>query len=317
MKSIIIGELIRKHRIDMGLNQSDLCEGICQQSSLSRIETGEECPNQGMLVALLQRMGISGTQYYAEMTQRDYEVQEWKEKIMNYSLRGETEKTIQLIHELEKRPELQDDNLFRQFLLRYKVAVGHQIGTETNPYTSQEALDTLFQAIQCTIPNFQTDFIEQYLLCFQEAKIIVDIAMVYESMGKRNQALDIDRQLFEYVKNHYREIEDFVPVIPRLTYQYSILLQAEKRYEEAFDIAEYGRHYSVRLGRSAFLSNLLAIQGICDLRLGREEGKGKLKQAYYFMQALRQIEKMQELYDWAQENFQIDLAEDEAEVGSN
>lgn len=315
MKSMFIGEVIRKHRIEKGISQSTLCEGLCNQASLSRIETGEEYPKPYLWRALMERLGIY-IQYYASVTQEDYEMQEWKEKIMNGVLLGEAENVMKLIREAKQKSEIQG-NLLRQFYLRYQADVKLHTESEEEDYSKRAALNILFDAIRITIPDFQPDSIGQYLLCFEESKIIVDIAMAYDSIGKQVQALNIYRQLFEYVENHYGDIEDFIPVIPMLAYQYSKLMLREGQYDEASRIAEYGRHYSVRLGRSACLSNLLEVLGICDLRLKRQEGSEKLKQAYYLMQALRHPEEAAKLYNWAKENYNIDLTEDEMETDFN
>ena len=47
MREILIGEYIRERRKDLGLTQSALCEGLCEPSTLSRLERGVLAPTAG------------------------------------------------------------------------------------------------------------------------------------------------------------------------------------------------------------------------------------------------------------------------------
>ena len=40
MKEIFLGEVIRQRRLELGLTQEELCEGICEPMTISRFENG-------------------------------------------------------------------------------------------------------------------------------------------------------------------------------------------------------------------------------------------------------------------------------------
>lgn len=44
MKEVYIGSIIRKRRQELGLTQEQLCRGICETVTLSRIENGKQTP---------------------------------------------------------------------------------------------------------------------------------------------------------------------------------------------------------------------------------------------------------------------------------
>ena len=44
MKEIFLGEVIRQRRIELGLTQEELCEGICEPITISRFEHGRQTP---------------------------------------------------------------------------------------------------------------------------------------------------------------------------------------------------------------------------------------------------------------------------------
>ena len=40
MKNVFLGEYIKQRRLDLGLTQEQLCDGICEPVTLSRLENG-------------------------------------------------------------------------------------------------------------------------------------------------------------------------------------------------------------------------------------------------------------------------------------
>ena len=62
MKAYNIGLFIKKKREEQHIRQEDLCRGICDKSTLSRIERGKQEPSSGILGVLLQRLGINEDQ---------------------------------------------------------------------------------------------------------------------------------------------------------------------------------------------------------------------------------------------------------------
>ena len=53
MKEVIVGEVLRKCRLEKGITQKELCEGICSISTLSRIENGEQHPTRSVFNMLV------------------------------------------------------------------------------------------------------------------------------------------------------------------------------------------------------------------------------------------------------------------------
>lgn len=42
MQNFLLGEYIRQRRLELGLTQEEVCDGICEPITLSRIENGKE-----------------------------------------------------------------------------------------------------------------------------------------------------------------------------------------------------------------------------------------------------------------------------------
>ena len=58
MENIRIGSFISERRKNLGLTQEQVCDGICDPVSLSRIENNKQTPGRAILDALMQRLGM-------------------------------------------------------------------------------------------------------------------------------------------------------------------------------------------------------------------------------------------------------------------
>lgn len=100
MKEIVVGEMLRKCRIQKGITQKELCEGICSVSSLSRIENGEQHPTRSVFNMLVSKMG-EDIEYDDYMGDYDYEVYNLTRMAMGYLERNEKAKANICLQKLQ------------------------------------------------------------------------------------------------------------------------------------------------------------------------------------------------------------------------
>nr|MCR5753768.1 helix-turn-helix domain-containing protein [Acetatifactor sp.] len=127
MREIFIGELIRKKRKELKLSQADLSFGICDISTLSRIENKHQTPTRNVLNALLERLGVSDERFYAAVTAEEMRINQLYTEITNDNVEyrkaiGEEKEKIKQ-NLLRKHDELrqiidEDDNISKQMLVR-------------------------------------------------------------------------------------------------------------------------------------------------------------------------------------------------------
>ena len=82
MQNISIGECIRQRRKELNLTQEQVCDGICDPVSLSRIENGKQTPRRSVINALLQRLGLPDDRYYALVSENELEIEALKKEIL-------------------------------------------------------------------------------------------------------------------------------------------------------------------------------------------------------------------------------------------
>lgn len=290
MKEFFIGEVLKKRRIELGLTQEQVCEGIFSESStLSRIENGVHTPSRRKLAVLLQRLGLPEERYYALVDKNELEISELQAQIVSCQVRGKFQEGLEKLIRYEQITS-SDDILAQQFLLSSKAILGKYEQGQHVLYTFDQQLDMLFRALRITVPNFDINNIDHGLYCIDEIKIINQIAFVYSNAAQRNIAIEIYSQLFDYVQNHLRELNQTTPIIILIAYNYSLNLCQEKQLNQALEIADLGRRISIETGRSSYFGGLLYILADCLYHLGKhKESRQYFYKAYHVYSAMEDL----------------------------
>lgn len=128
-----IGEAIRQRRLALGLTQEELCEGLCEPATLSRIENGRQSPSRSRVNALLQRLGLPNDRYFAILTPEEKTVDLLQKSIICYleqyeMTKGEDKAQAKMaaLSELEKLGKIvnTDDYIAKQFILTKRAVLG-------------------------------------------------------------------------------------------------------------------------------------------------------------------------------------------------
>ena len=155
------------------------------------------------LRVLLQRLDLPEDKYYALLSKNEMQISDLQTEIVSCNVFKDSERDLPKIEELERLAD-PDDRLIRQFILRSKVLLGKRENEEVIPYTYEEKLDMLFEAIRLTAPNFDIDAIYEGLYSIDEVKVINQIALVYSDLKQHKKAIDIYYQLLKYIKNIFK-----------------------------------------------------------------------------------------------------------------
>ena len=288
------GAFIQKNRRAQGLSQEDLCEGICDATTLSRIENGERIPSRVRAISLLQRLGLSADRYYMLLNRYDAEVDALQSAIIRCSIKYERvlDEDKAAVRECAMRHlgQLEDivkkkDRYTQQFILRSKALLGKNDGSN---YSPEEQLSLLTKAIRLTLPNFDLDRIDKFRYNLEEIKIISQIATAYGKAGQLKKSVRILEKLYEYVTTYNQNMQESAGQIPLVAYNYALKLSISKRYEDATEIAETGYQTCIDGCAYQLLPGFLHILAECYHFLG-EDGKSEdfYIQAYYLHKMLK------------------------------
>lgn len=281
METIFIGDYIRAKRMERGLTQEELCQGICEPITISRIENGKSLPPRETINKLLQRLG-QPERYVILLSKNEMRIEELKEEIVHCNVQRKKDEGRVKLHELEEIAE-KDDKLTRQFILRSKVL----LGTPEGEYSFEEKLQMLQEAIGPTIYNFDIERVGGNIYTLEEMKIINQIALTYSDNGEHKIAVNIFRKLFEYIQKNIKNRIQSGGYLPMVAFNYSRELTLRKQYEDAIEIAEIGWQYCIDYANGQFLPGLIAIMAECYYFLDNiQKSKELYIQAYHLYGAL-------------------------------
>ena len=304
-----IGEYIKRKREEQKIKQDELCYGICDRSTLSRIERGKQEPSYYILKALLQRLGISEDRCQILMGAQEFEIAELQREIVADNVRKDFSSALKKIRRLEELSQSAENPLLQQFILRVRAAAGYEENGERLDYDNPTQRKMLIQALELTCPGITMENVGSFLLSEDEAKIINQIAITYSEEGKRRQAIEIYRQLIRYVQSHFAGCEVGQVMLPLTAYNYSRLLGQERRYEEAIEIAELGRQCCVKYNKCRFLGGLLFNIAYCLHDLGKDvESMELMIQSYYVNKAMDRTRSCEVVRKYAKETLKLEIS---------
>lgn len=313
MKEIPVGEAVKRRREELGLTQEQVCLGICDSCTMSRLENHRQMPSHRTLVAILQRLGMPEDRYYALLSDREVELERMENEIVRSDVRFERatgedrsalrEEALKTLAELERLagPE---DRLARQLVLSSQVLLGGPEGR----WPLDQSIPVLLEAIRLTAPRFDPEDPGRGPYTDREMQIINQMAQEYIFAGKYAEAAGLLDQLLRYAQGHLRDIPPVRARIPLICHNYAIALAYLQRYEDALKIAELGREVSITSLSCHQLPALLAIMAECRHFLGDDQESEQLfRQAYYLYAAIGNEHNREHLIRDAKKCLDIDL----------
>lgn len=278
--------------MELGLTQEELCEGICEPITISRLENGKQTPTRNRINAILERLDLPADRYYALLSKNETEMEALQKEIVALNVRfeqavGEEKREIRetALRKHQKLVDLagEDDKLTRQFLLRSRVILGKEDG----PYSPEEKRKILLDAIRLTCPKFDLEDIGRWIYTTDEIKIINQLAKNYASEKKYFEADCVFNQLYRYLRKRYMNTPSVRKSIAMIAFNYATLLDAMKQYTKAIEIAEVGRRVCLDYGHYLSLPGLLEVEAECYYFLGEnEKSKDLYYQAYFLCKAI-------------------------------
>ena len=204
MKNVFLGEYIKQRRLDLGLTQEQLCDGICEPMTLSRLENGKQTPSRNRINALLQRLGLPDDRYFALLSKNELEMEALQKEIVACNANHRVEEGFETLKKFEQIAD-HDDQIAQQFILRSKVLLGRL----DQRYTPQEQIDLLMQVIRLTVPRFNLDEIERFFYSTDEIKIINQIGIAYSDDGQNMSESILKKQSLRLVSYRW-----FILIMP-------------------------------------------------------------------------------------------------------
>lgn len=125
-------EYFIKKRKALGLSQGELAKGICTQATLSHFENKGQIPNMKILLQLCDRLGISLSELFPKVEEKDSLVTKAMDQIEFLILTSEYQEATDQLAQLDLQQVQQTDALARYYYLEgFILFFNHAPMTET------------------------------------------------------------------------------------------------------------------------------------------------------------------------------------------
>ena len=277
---IITNELVRDLREAKGISQEVLCEGICSQETLSRIESGKRSPNKKNFYQLLKKMGMERESYYGFIEADDYELYEKVRRYKRCFPKGRQEEAGNLLDEIENGVDM-TKAVNRQFIGNARISqqlVQNEVSQEQANQKFQELLYLTMPPVDSGRMIYRVPFRTEYTIC---NKIAINL---WEN-NKIEEALRIYEQLMQcYEKSKVSMRYHAVPGLT-LYVNYVGILEECNELKEAIAIGTEGLNHSLECCRGDMAGDLLANLSLVYGKQGLPDVEQKyLRYGYYLVE---------------------------------
>ena len=288
MKLYGAGNAVLHYREKSKLGQMQVCEGICNEMTMSRIETGEREFDSLISETLLSRLGKTTNRFEFLLNDEDYYYYILRENIEKAVDAGELESAKAYI--AEYRNNIPDTHeLHEQFLLFYEAMI---MKAEDN--AMKDIITHLYKSINLTRGDFLEPTQRLRLYSKFEIRIIYEL-LLYEEYSEESMG-----SLFRFIDEMY-DIEEKAVVLVPFLYYYGKRYERDENWYELKKTIEYAISY-LQAGRTySYIIEFHFMKMLAEFHLYKqtdnwEERRRKLVQRcneiYYMSMTIDDVEMM-------------------------
>ncbi|OIJ11121.1 hypothetical protein BKP35_12445 [Anaerobacillus arseniciselenatis] len=252
-----IGVKIKNLRESLGLTQSQLAEGICDRTFVTKLEKGNITPSSEMLYKLCVKLKISTNDLLVYMDEDSYRyTQAFMDDVRQAVLKRDYEDVKKIINKHISSPRF-DSGILRGFVLWHQALILYYINKE-----KEKPFHLFNDAIKELNETVNVDSLKMKI------EILISKANLHFNLSQYADALI-----------SYKEAEDFISKISkidisdikiRLFYNFSAYYIKICEYENALKYCELGIRTCTGTNSMQSLGELFYHQGLCKALLKRD-----------------------------------------------
>lgn len=199
----LLGRLLQTH----GVSGSEICEGLCSVSMMSRIIAGERIPGKMMRDRLMERLGVADARNENFLAYDEHERWKCRQQIIKSIDDEEYDSAAEL---LEKYVENKfENNVEKQFYINMKIQIMINQGADR-----EEIGELLKEAVLLTVPDIDNRNIGELRLSVKE----LDLILEYEKYMHADKLADRCEEIISYVHSADMDTQSRAKIIPKVMY---------------------------------------------------------------------------------------------------
>lgn len=296
-----MGDILRKCRMEKGITQEELSEGICTPGSLSKMENGRREPSYSKFVALMQRMGEWTEHYECFIGEKHYKICELQKKIQNSIYRHDYETARKWITEFEQEIQaFPEEVIYHQFLRLERYICSQK--KETREADIQE----LNEILRMTVPEYGKKKLYELFLSYQELTIVNNIALGYMKIGNLSEGIRLLEHLKEYIEEHYSISYMKMGLYSMIILNLVKYLGQAGRFQEGIEEAEKAIGQLAESGNTLYNAELHFDIAWMLVKMNKKEKEEEIRKrlliAYYSELGNRQHQRAEHIKAFAEKN---------------
>lgn len=289
-------EVIRLTRKAMGLTQEQLCEGICEIVTLSRIENGHTSVKRSTYKKLMEKMGRIPETRYAICVSKDGVLSEDRLELERAIKRYDFEVAE---HFLQQLKENADDNIVtKQYIIRMDALINYRLGRiETGEFAKR-----LEVAMGQTVPLYEKYLENKSIFPFSmsELMILTNLAVAYRRIDKIQECIQLYEMILRCLEVEYLGEPDNSKMQVTIRYNLAMVYEGQNMYRQALEEIEQCLELAVRYDYGYCMAPLISAKVFNIIKLVKNDELGeekifeakKLSQQAYYIAVARGDEKV-------------------------
>lgn len=190
-----ISDVIRRRREMLGMTKKELCEGICSEKTIGRLEANKTKPQIEIVRLLFEKLNLSGEYQRAQIISTEVKASTIAGDICVYANKCDYKSVKVLLAELEQYISLENP-INRQ----YKEWMETRIELFSGKISKEEAIQSFRKILEDTIPYDAVLKDGEKYLSNVEIQCLLNIA-IFGEKSKDNVALDVLLKLCEQLES--------------------------------------------------------------------------------------------------------------------
>ncbi len=279
---LLIHEVIRNARLEKGIKQVELCQGICEPETLSRIEMGKENPSKQNYRQISERLDLSREWNSSFIDTEDFELFELKKEIEGLISLRKYKEAQQLFDKLT--PKLDKAKIKNKQYLGFIDTV---LKRRTGDISDCEAEKQMTELLKLTWHG-GLNVSGRRDLSRHEVYILNNIAILKKAKGDIDRAIEISKGVINnFCRSKYgfkKRYTSIAVIIRNLTSH----LEENDQLEEALELCEKGLAFELECGHCGQISKFLANYAFTIDRQAEMKGEviPKDRCLYYYKQSM-------------------------------
>lgn len=198
-----ISDVIRRRREMLGMTKKDLCEGICSEKTIGRLEANKTKPQIEIVRLLFEKLNLSGEYQRWQVVTKEVKAFSIVDNIGICVNNRDFERTKKYLDELERYMSL--DNPINE---QYEKRIQAKLKFEQENMTKEESIKEFKEILEYTIPFDVAISDKEKYLTNVEIQCLLNIAIcmgksrmnpVFETLIKLCKQMEIDEGISEHI----------------------------------------------------------------------------------------------------------------------